>query len=632
MGAILVVDAGMVQGATFRVWAPVADAVFLNGTFNGVPSWDRDANPNLALRKLGDAWWAGFVSGAKDGDPYKFYVVGKGSSGFKRDPYARERDSVGNCFVRSPDAYPWHDAGFRPPAFNEMVIYQLHVGTFYRTAGVGEGTFLDVIEKIPYFAALGVNVLQLLPVQEFESDPSRGYNGSDYFAPEFRYAVTNPRGPIDYLGTVNQLLAQKGKTPVTAAQIASPYSQLKALVDLCHVYGIAVNLDVVYNHAGGFDGDDECIFFWDREDKGDNNRSLYFTAQSIGPGGLPFALWKGEVRSFLVDNASYLLKELHIDGFRYDEISLLVQTNANNIGWSFCQDLTNTVRYINPAVVGNAEFWPNTPDVVIGPSHGAGFDVMQSDGLREAIRGAVSQAAGGRGAYVDLDRLAGSMYVSNFPSKWKAVQCAENHDIVFQGNGPRIPRLADPSNPRTWYARSRSRVALGILLTAPGIPHVFMGQEFLEDKQWNDDPAGSAHIYWDGLLQGDKSMVDFLRFTQDLIGIRRDQPALSGELINVFYRHNADRIMAYHRWIEGVGRDVVIVMSFNESTFYDYRLGFPGPGRWAEVFNSDIYDNWVNPLAAGNGGQIFANGEPLHGLPNSAAITIPANAILVFAR
>ena len=127
-------------------------------------------------------------------------------------------------------------------------------------------------------------------------------------------------------------------------------------------------------------------------------------------------------------------------------------------------------------------------------------------------------------------------------------------------------------------------------------------------------------------------MGDHVRFTQELTWVRRRQPALRGENIHVFHIHNGNRIIAFHRWLENIGQDVVVVASLNESTFFDYQLGFPGSGSWLEIFNSDIYDHWVNPNGAGNGGQIAAQGPPTHGLPCSAKIVIPANAILVFAR
>ncbi len=111
-----------------------------------------------------------------------------------------------------------------------------------------------------------------------------------------------------------------------------------------------------------------------------------------------------------------------------------------------------------------------------------------------------------------------------------------------------------------------------------------------------------------------------------LIEPRRADP------INVFHVHNDNRILAFHRWLEGIGRDVVVVASLNEATFYNYLLGFPGSGRWLEVFNSDVYDHWVNPWAAGNGGAVHADGSPMHNLPHSASLVVPANSVLVFSR
>jgi 1,4-alpha-glucan branching enzyme len=96
--------------------------------------------------------------------------------------------------------------------------------------------------------------------------------------------------------------------------------------------------------------------------------------------------------------------------------------------------------------------------------------------------------------------------------------------------------------------------------------------------------------------------------------------------------HDDNRVLAFQRWVEGSGNDdVVVVASLSEETWYSYRLGFPRAGRWREIFNSDVYDNWVNPSVTGNGGSIVASDVPMHGLPASAEIVIPANSILVFA-
>src|SRR4029077_796425 len=115
------------------------------------------------------------------------------------------------------------------------------------------------------------------------------------------------------------------------------------------------------------------------------------------------------------------------------------------------------------------------------------------------------------------------------------------------------------------------------------------------------------------------------------IALRRRLPALRRGEINIFHVHNGNRVIAFHRWIESVGEDVVVVASLSETTQYGYWIGFPRKGVWSEAFNSDVYDNWVNPLVAGNGGRIVAESGAMHGLPTSAEITIPANAVLVFA-
>jgi 1,4-alpha-glucan branching enzyme len=220
--------------------------------------------------------------------------------------------------------------------------------------------------------------------------------------------------------------------------------------------------------------------------------------------------------------------------------------------------------------------------------------------------------------------------VPSLPASWCAVPCVENHDVVYAGRDVKIPVLADSSDHQSFYARSRSKVATAILLAAPGIPQISMGQEFLEDKQWDTNPAGSNLIYWGGLTSGNKAMVDQLRFTQDFIRLRWNQPALRGQSINVFHVHDVNRVIAFHRWIEGQGSDVVVVANLNDSPFFNYQLGFPRASAWAELFNSDVYDNWVNPFAVGNYGGVTASGGPLHGLPSSASITIPPRAVVVF--
>ena len=238
MGATLVPG-----GATFKVWAPLAQAVYLNGLFGGAANWSTNTNPALLLSKDTSGYWTGFLAGVLDGDLYKYYVVGQpgGSVGYKRDPYARELTSsttfpVGvNCIVRSPHSYPWHDNGFVTPDYSDLIIYQLHIGVFAPAAFPNCGTFLDVIAKIPYLVALGVNLLQPLPISECKETHDEGYDGADLFSPDSLYTVYDPAALGSYLTNINGLLAAKGCASLTLDQVTGGPDQLKAMVDLCRL-------------------------------------------------------------------------------------------------------------------------------------------------------------------------------------------------------------------------------------------------------------------------------------------------------------------------------------------------------------------------------------------------------------
>ena len=271
---------------------------------------------------------------------------------------------------------------------------------------------------------------------------------------------------------------------------------------------------------------------------------------------------------------------------------------------------------------------------------GLGFDAAWGDRLREGIRNAIGQASGGAHAFVDMAALAAAFDTpEGFGDGWRVVNCLENHDTVYDGNGPRLPVLADASQPRGWYARSRARVATGLLLAARGIPQLFMGQEFLETKPWSDDINWHAQLLIDwAALASDKTLRDHLQFHRDLIALRRALAPLRGEGLRVSTGNGVDRVIAIHRWsdpIPGVAgggvTQVLLVAHLQEFNRYGYRIGFPAGGPWREVFNSDFYDNLPNPQVAGNSGATWADdGAPWDGMPASAAITLPANGFVVF--
>ena len=139
-------------------------------------------------------------------------------------------------------------------------------------------------------------------------------------------------------------------------------------------------------------------------------------------------------------------------------------------------------------------------------------------------------------------------------------------------------------------------------------------------------------LYWAGLDLGDRQMADHLRFTRELLGMRRLFPGLRGRGFRVTHVHDQNRVLAFHRWIDGEGQDVMVIVHLANFTRVGYQIGLPGEGIWREVFNSDVYENWVNPGVAGNSGRVVANAQPLHGFGYSASLVLPANSILVFAR
>src|SRR5262249_53370440 len=158
-------------------------------------------------------------------------------------------------------------------------------GVFFATDAAGNdqrlsraGKFLDLLFRLEYLVELGVNAVEPLPIDEFPTETSLGYNGTDYFSPEMDHTV-DPDSPdmARYVAKANALLAGRGLAGTYVAKdFEGQTKQLMAVIDLCHVYGIAVIFDVVYNHAGGDLGaDDECLYFFDRQVRGDDNRSQY---------------------------------------------------------------------------------------------------------------------------------------------------------------------------------------------------------------------------------------------------------------------------------------------------------------------------------------------------------------------
>lgn len=185
-------------GAAFRVWAPHAEAVAVTGTFDNwaaQPAGDKNDAEKVRSAKFqlvseDNGYWYGQAVGAKVGDEYRFVLMTGEQVISRIDPYARHvTSSIGNGIITDPNAYDWEGDDFTPPTMNELVIYEMHVGTFFdKDPNDGKPAGLaDVESKIDHLVHLGVNAVELMPLMEFAGDYSWGYDPAHIFAVESAY-------------------------------------------------------------------------------------------------------------------------------------------------------------------------------------------------------------------------------------------------------------------------------------------------------------------------------------------------------------------------------------------------------------------------------------------------------------
>ena len=184
MGTILIPG-----GVAFRVWAPFASEVFVAGTFN---HWSTTAHP---FASEGNGYWSVEVPGAKIRDEYQFVIRNAAQPLiWHKNPYASEVvNSSGNAIIHDPN-FDWTGDNFTMPPWNELVIYEMHVGTFNDAPGHGPGTFDEIVPKLPYLRDLGISAVEIMPVVEFSMENSWGYNPSQPFSVES--ALGGPRRPV----------------------------------------------------------------------------------------------------------------------------------------------------------------------------------------------------------------------------------------------------------------------------------------------------------------------------------------------------------------------------------------------------------------------------------------------------
>lgn len=576
-------------GTTFRVWAPNAASASVAGTFNG---WNATNRP---LAAEADGWWSADVEGAYASHEYKYVFNG---SLWKTDPRAKDVvSSVGNGIIVN-NVSNW--VAFTPPPWNEMVIYEMHIGTFNDAPGDSPGTWQSAIAKLDHIQSLGVNAVEILPVAEFPGDYSMGYNPVNLFAPESVYG--------------------------------SP-AAMRSFIEQCHQRGIAVLIDVVYNHLGPSDLD-QSLWKFDGTSASADTGGIYFyeDANRHTPWGdtRPNYL-SGPVRSFIRDNAMYWLRDYNMDGLRMDGTAYIRQRGIGepeiHEGWSLMQWINNEIDAAFSQKICIAEDMRDNDWMTKATgAGGAGFDSQWDAGFHHKVVAALTT-----GNDSDRNMLDIRDAVSHLYNGWdtQRVVYTESHDEVGASSGKsRVPEQIWPGNAGSYYSKKRSILGAGLVFTSPGIPMIFMGQEFLEDGSWQDsDPLEWAkNTTYAGIKQ----------IYTDLIGLRRNLSAhtrgLQGKNVNVYHVNNTDKVVAFHRWWSGgPGDDVVVVANFSSQGFTGYTIGMPRGGRWRVRFNSDWngYDSGFN-----NWNSYDANAQlgSKDGLANNANVGIGPYSIIILSQ
>lgn len=538
------------NGVSFRVWAPFADSVALTGSFN---EWGESP-----MESEQDGYWSIEVPTAKAGQEYKFIICRGDQKLLKNDPRALSFTTIaGNSVIVDP-YFDWQ--GDQPVVIppEQQVIYELHVGTFNRPDAATPGTFATAMEKLDYLVELGITTIELMPVGNMSMErPWWGYT------PEYIYSVENLYG---------------GR------------HQLLEFIRAAHSKGLAVMLDVVYNHFAG----DADLDLWQYDGWSENDMGgIYFYNdwRGVTPwGNTRPDFGRHEVRQFLLDNVRMWLWDCHFDGLRVDS-TLYIRTAegrdgdpANELpdGWLFLQKLNQLARKLNPHAFIVAEDiayneYLSKPVEAGGAGFNAQWEVNLPERLREALKSSDPSALNLAGIVAELDKRYND-------AVFQRVVYAESHDSAANGSARLNEVITKGKAPATGvFARRQSLLAAGLVLSMPGIPMLFMGQEFMEEGSFSD---------WQGLdWQKAGKYQGIVEAYRHLIALRRNRDGVSAGLagsgFNLTQFDEDNQVLAYHRWDQGGPRDdVIVVINFGNRSFDSYDLGFPRDGRWQVRFNS----------------------------------------------
>lgn len=544
-----------------QIYAPNAKAVSVAGSWNFWTPW----SDNLVSNRSG--WWSAKFAkrrGIAVGTPYKFVVLQQnGQLLWKGDPWSRNQDGkeLGNSLAYDDTAFVWSDSHWTMPDWKQLVIYELHVGTFGSSATKSvPATLDDCIKKLDHLVQLGINAVEILPVAEFSGTTDMGYTSS------YLYAVENAYGGTD---------------------------AFKRFVNAAHLKGIAVLMDIVYNHLGPMD-----LALWQFDG--------WFNASATGPSGgiyfyndqraeTPWAHTRPNyalqhVRSYLLDNARYWLDTMHCDGLRVDGVSFIRlwggnidRFNAvfNPDGEAILKQLTGLSHSIaGRKLIVAEDLQSNATLTKRIDDRGLGFDSQWDIRFMWNVTQAMLKQSDPSSS---LNQIKVAITSQSLGSSLRRTIYAENHDTAStDGYLPTVFLQGQTSTNAIDRARKQSALIAALVLTSPGIPLLFQGQELLVDGKF----SASRPLNWD------KKASDFGSFAlhRDLISLRRNlkqtSAGLQGNGVNTSIDY-ANQVLTVHRWSAGgPGDDTFIIFNFFSKDLKSHRLSFPSTGVWKLSFNS----------------------------------------------
>lgn len=531
------------DGVTFRIYAPKAAKVSLQGDFNGweLTELKKGENPGVFECVMPDA---------RAGMYYKYCITDQqGRSVMHCDPYGMRMELRPGFASRIVDrSYTFHDERWlrdRDKNYNRpMNIYELHAGSWRRKEDGSWYHYEELAEKlIPYLKKMGFNYIEFLPLSEHPADCSWGYQNTGFFAPTSRYG-----------------------SPV----------QLKKLVDICHQNDIGVIMDFVPVH---FATDDYGLLNFD-------GTPLYEfphpdTAYSEW-GTMNFIHSRGEVRSFLQSAANYWLTEFHFDGIRMDAISRAIYWNGdpargvNEKAVEFLRNMNEGLHRLHPAVMLIAEDSTDFPKVTAPTEYdGLGFDYKWDMGfMNDTLR--FFQTAPVYRPY-DYHKLSFSMmyfYSDLFLLPF-------SHDEVVHGKATIIQKMWGDYE----YKFPQAKAFYTYVYTHPGKKLNFMGNEFGQFREWDENREQD----WDLLKYPIHDA--FHHFYEKLSNLYRTEPALydgeyNSECFSWLEVDAADYVTyAYER--RASGETIVVVMNLSDQFWKDFQVGLPMLYELKELLNTD---------------------------------------------